>query len=143
MSGVLAKIAKVFMALNVWLYRRSHGRVMGKVGGIPVLLLTVAGRKTGIARTSPVSYFLEGDSYVVTGTAGGSPQEPQWFRNLRAAPRAEIEVGSRRLPVVVRVTTGDERAALWKKRVQTAPRFGKYETKTDRPMPMAVLTPTE
>jgi len=143
MSGVVRSIAKILMALNVWLYRKSGGRVMGKVGGVPVLLLTVPGRKSGVPRTTPVSYFIKGDDYVVAGTNGGSASEPQWFRNLRSASRADLEIGDRRVAVEVRVAAGEERAALWKERVASAPSFGKYETKTDRQMPMAVLSPTE
>src|SRR5689334_21713959 len=87
----MADAQKVLMrsmgALNVWLYRASGGRVMGRVRGYPVLLLTVAGRRTGVEHPTPVGYFEDNGRYVVTGSAGGSPSEPQWFRNLRHADR--------------------------------------------------------
>jgi F420H(2)-dependent quinone reductase len=127
--------------VNTWLYRVSNGRMMGKAGGVSVLLLTVAGRKTGTPHTNPVSYIRNGESYVVTGSAGGQPAEPQWFRNLRAADRAEIEVGADRIPVSVTIASPEQRATLWARLIEQGPHFAKYQTKTDREIPMAVMTP--
>src|SRR2546430_932678 len=93
MAGVQKQAMRAMGALNNRLYRASGGRVMGKVRGVPVLLLTVAGRKTGAAHTTPVAYFEDNGRFVVTGSAGGSPSDPQWFQNLRHADRAVIEVG--------------------------------------------------
>jgi deazaflavin-dependent oxidoreductase (nitroreductase family) len=134
-------IMRTLSRITVALYRATGGRIGGRMGGVPVLLLTVAGRRTGVAHTTSVSYFLEGDRYVVTGSAGGSPKEPQWFRNLRAASAAQIEVGPRKLAVSVSIAEGAERDALWQKLLTHAPSFAAYQAKVERQIPMAVLAP--
>jgi deazaflavin-dependent oxidoreductase (nitroreductase family) len=130
--------------MAVSLYRRSKGRIGGKAGGgTPVLLLTVPGRKTGTPRTAPVSYFEAEGGYVVTGTSGGSKVEPQWFRNLRAAPSAHVELGAKHLDVVVHVASDADRDRVWRDVVLArAPSFAKYEKKSGRAIPVAILTPT-
>jgi F420H(2)-dependent quinone reductase len=128
-------------AVNNRLYRMSGGRVMGKARGVPVLLLTVAGRKSGVEHTTAVSYFKDDGSFVVTGSGGGAPSDPQWFRNLRHADRAVIEVGPKRIDVTVSVAGAEEHKVLWEKLTAAAPSFAKYQTKVEREIPMAVLTP--
>jgi F420H(2)-dependent quinone reductase len=128
-------------AMSNDLYRVSGGRLMGKVRGMPVLLITVAGRKTGDKHTNPVLYLDDDGKYVVTGSAGGSAEEPQWFKNLRRTDQAEIEVGRRHLPVSVEVTEGAEREVLWQRLLVRAPFFADYQKKVERQIPMAVLTP--
>lgn len=105
-------------------------------------MLTVAGRKTGVPRTTAVSYIEDAGRYVVTGSAGGARSEPQWFRNLRNADKAVIEVGRRRMDVTVAVAEAEEGRALWERLVGRAPFFAKYQNKVEREIPMAVLTPT-
>jgi deazaflavin-dependent oxidoreductase (nitroreductase family) len=145
MNGVQKTIFRVLTKLNVAVYRRSGGRFMNKANsGIPVLLLTVLGRSTGRPRTNPVGYLEDSGSYAVTGTANGAPQEPQWFRNLRATDRANILVGQQHHDVTVRIAEGEERDRLWNQIVARYPGFAAYEKKSpDRPMPVAVLTPTD
>lgn len=138
----LARLAlRTANSLGVGVYRASGGRVMGKVGGVKVLLLTVAGRTSGVERTTPVGYFEDGGRFIVTGSAGGSPSEPQWFRNLRRARRARIQVGSQQIDVSVAIAEPDQREMLWQVLIALAPGFEKYQAKTDRTIPMAVLTP--
>ena len=121
----------------------SGGKIGGKgSGGVRVLLLTVAGRKSGQPRTTAVGYFDYEGGYLVVGSAGGLPQDPQWFRNLRVARAAQVQLGRRTLPVTIRELTGAERDAAWRDVVLVqCPPFAKYETKTSRTMPLAVLTP--
>ena len=128
-------------AMSNGLYRVSGGRLMGKVRGIPVLLITVAGRKTGDKHTNPVLYLEDDGKYVVTGSGAGSTQEPQWFKNLRRTDQAEVEVGRRHLPVSVEIAEGAEREVLWQRLLVRAPFFADYQKKVERQIPMAVLTP--
>ena len=128
-------------ALNNGLYRATGGRLMGTVRGMPVLLLTVRGRKTGAKHTTAVLYLDDDGTYLVTGSGGGSAKEPQWFQNLRRADEAEIEVGRRRLGVSVSVADGAQREVLWQKLLVHAPFFADYQAKVERQIPMAVLTP--
>jgi F420H(2)-dependent quinone reductase len=128
-------------ALSNGLYRASGGRVMGKVRGMPVLLITVAGRKSGAKHTNPVLYLEDNGKYVVTGSGAGSEKEPQWFKNLRHADEAEVEVWRRRLPVSVEVVNGAQRDILWQQLLVHAPFFADYQRKVGRQIPMAILTP--
>jgi F420H(2)-dependent quinone reductase len=128
-------------AITNSLYRGSGGRVMGTVRGMPVLLITIAGRKTGAMHTTPVLYLEDDGEYVVTGSGSGSPKEPQWFKNLRRADDAQIQVGSRRLAVNVDVVEGAQREILWQLLLVRAPFFGDYQRKVRRQIPMAILTP--
>ncbi|MGH9233690.1 MAG: nitroreductase/quinone reductase family protein [Acidimicrobiales bacterium] len=113
MNAAVKRLMRAGNGLAVFLYRRSNGRIGGTArGGTQVLLLTVPGRNTGTPHTTPVSYFEVQGGYVVTGTAGGTKQDPQWFRNLRAASQAHVELGPRHLDVDVHAASGAERDRL-------------------------------
>lgn len=128
-------------ALTVRTYRRSQGRRMGRAKGMPVLLLTVPGRRTGVPHTVPVVYLEDAGGWIVSGSGGGMRDEPQWFRNLRASDSAVIEVGASRHEVSVTVTDAGQRAQRWQQLTTVAPFFGKYQEKVTRTIPVAVLTP--
>lgn len=125
-----------------WLYLRSKGRMGGSARGVPVLVLTVPGRKTGKPRSVPVAYFEHDSGYLVAATAGGSKTNPQWIQNLAAAGKAQIHVGEMQRDVDVRIAEGAERDELWREVVvKQAPSFAKYEEKSGRAIPIALLTP--
>jgi len=125
-----------------WVYRRSSGRIGGTARGLPVLLLTVPGRKTGKQRSVPVAYFEHANGYLVAATAGGSKTSPQWIRNLAATGQAHIEIRGDHQDVDVRIPEGNERDQLWNDVVlSTAPSFAKYEEKAGRIIEVALLTP--
>jgi F420H(2)-dependent quinone reductase len=141
MAKVLRALGRGANALNSRLYRASGGRLMGKARGMPILLITVAGRKTGVKHTNPVMYLEDDGRFVVTGSGAGSAAEPQWFKNLRSSHEAEIEIGRRKLAVSVVVAAGEQRDILWKKLVAGAPFFAGYQRKVERQIPMAILMP--
>ena len=126
---------------NVPIYRASGGRLMGKVGKAPVLLLTTTGRKSGRSRTAPVVYLADGDRFIVIGSNAGNRSAPAWSLNLKADPEAEVEVGRRRLRVRARVAEGEERADLWRKSNVQYAGFDDYEARTDRDIALFVLEP--
>lgn len=123
------------------LHRRSEGRRLNSIKGLPILLLIVPGRRTGRPHTTPVVYVEHEGSFLVAGSAGGAPSEPQWFANLRAADSASVEIGPRRLDVDVRVPDREERDRLWDLILTRAPSFAGYQRKAQRLIPIAVLTP--
>jgi F420H(2)-dependent quinone reductase len=127
--------------LNVPLYRVSGGRIGGRVGRAPVLLLTTTGRKSGQKRTAPVVYLADGDRLVVINTNAGNERVPAWSLNLGANPEAEIEVGRKRRAVRARVAEGDERAELWRKHNEQYAGFDDYDEKLDREPAVIVLEP--
>lgn len=143
MASIGQRLWKAGNTASVWVYRRTGGRVGGRVRGVPVLLLTIPGRKTGALHTTPMGYFERDGSYYVAASAGGQPKEPQWMRNLRAVGTAKIEMGRTQRQVSVEVLRGAERDAAWNDIVvATAPFFAAYETKSGRRIAVAKLTPT-
>ncbi|HET8815179.1 MAG TPA: nitroreductase/quinone reductase family protein [Solirubrobacterales bacterium] len=127
--------------LNVPLYRLSRGRIGGRVGRGPVLLLTTTGRRSGQQRTAPVLYLADGDRYVVINTNAGNAKTPAWSLNLLANPEAEVEVGRRRLKVRARLAEGEEREDLWRRHMEQYSGWDYYESKLDREVGVFVLEP--
>ena len=106
-----------------------------------VLLLTTTGAKSGASRTTALTYLEAGGAYVVIGSFLGEPRHPAWVHNLRAQPRATVQVGTRQLAVDAREAHGDERARLWTQLVALQPDYRAYESRTDREIPVVVLEP--
>lgn len=127
--------------LNIPLYRLSGGRVGGKVGRAPVLLLTTTGRKSGEPRTAPIVYLANGENVVVINTNAGNAKVPAWSLNLKAKPEGEVEVGRKRYPVRARIAEGEERADLWRKHNEQYAGFDDYKDKLDREISVIVLEP--
>jgi deazaflavin-dependent oxidoreductase (nitroreductase family) len=127
--------------MGVWLYRRSNGRL---VGGGRVLLLTVPGRRTGLPRSTCMRFLETDEGLVVWGTASGAPRDPDWFRNLRAADVAEVQVGHDTLRVRPRELFGAEREAVWQDTVLArVPQVASYARKAGRAIPVAILAPVD
>lgn len=127
--------------LNVPLYRLSGGRIGGRVGRAPVLLLTTTGRRSGEPRTAPVVYLADGGNAVVINTNAGNAKLPAWSLNLKANPEAEIELGRERREVRARIAEGEERADLWRRHNEQYAGFDDYEAKLDREISVIVLEP--
>jgi F420H(2)-dependent quinone reductase len=127
--------------LNVPVYRLSRGRIGGRVGKGPVLLLTTTGRKSGEPRTAPVLYLADGERYVVINTNAGNSKTPAWSLNLRAEPEAEVEVRGTRTKVRARIAEGEERDRLWRQHMQQYSGWDYYEEQLDREPSVFVLEP--
>ena len=126
---------------NVPLYRLSRGRIGGRVGKAPVLLLTTTGRKSGQPRTAPVVYLKDGERLVVIGSNAGNAKAPAWSLNLVAHPEADVEVGAEKRQVRARVAEGEERADLWRRMNEQYAGFDDYRQKTTRDIRLFVLEP--
>jgi F420H(2)-dependent quinone reductase len=135
------KAIQAATAANVWLYRRTNGRVGGRgMGRLPLLLLTVPGRLSGTLRTVPVAYLDHDNGYLVVGTGmGGSKRTPQWFLNLTAAGNGHIRAGERDLDVHAHLISSAERDELWPQIAARAPHFARWQARTGRTFPVAVL----
>jgi deazaflavin-dependent oxidoreductase (nitroreductase family) len=125
--------------LNVPVYRATGGRVFGSLDGVPVLLLTTTGRKSGQRRTAPVVYLRDGERLVVIGSNAGNVRAPAWALNLEANPDAEVELGRERRQVRARIATGEDRADLWRRINEQYSGFDDYAAKTERDIRVFVL----
>jgi F420H(2)-dependent quinone reductase len=122
-------------------YRLSGGLIGGRVGGLPILLLTTTGRKSGQKRTMPLVYLTDGDNMVVIASNGGADQHPAWWLNLRTTPQAEVQVGPDARKVVAEQATGEERERLWRQVVEMYHGYDEYRRMTEREIPVVVLQP--
>jgi deazaflavin-dependent oxidoreductase (nitroreductase family) len=109
--------------------------------GVPTLLLTTRGRKSGLLRRTALIYGRDGDAYVVVASQGGRPTHPAWYLNLDADPQVHVQVGATELEARARTATGAERARLWREMASVWPAYDDYQAKTDRQIPVVVLTP--
>ena len=108
---------------------------------VPSLLLTTTGRKSGEKFIFPLFYGDTGNgSYIVVASKGGAPQHPAWYLNLEADPNVELQVGDERFPATARTATPEEKPELWKIMTAEWPAYDEYQTKTDRDIPIVVLT---
>ena len=111
---------EIFWKIHPIVYRMTGGRLLGELMGMPVLLLTTTGARTGQRRTTPLTYLPDGERYVVIGSFLGEPRHPGWVHNLRKDPKAEVQVGPATRAVVAHEAQGEERA----RRVRAAERAG-------------------
>jgi F420H(2)-dependent quinone reductase len=128
---------------HVLTYRLTRGLMGGSFRGIPILLLNHVGRRSGKWRTSPLSYLPDGEDMVVVGSRGGSHRHPGWFLNLREMDETTVEVGGRTIPVSVKVATPAQRRRLWPKVVDLYGGYERYQERTDREIPLVILSPIE
>jgi deazaflavin-dependent oxidoreductase (nitroreductase family) len=127
---------------HVRVYRATDGETGFVWNGAKTLLLTTTGRKTGVRHTTPLIYEADGDRFIVIASMGGAPSHPQWYRNLVADPAAEIQVKGEHRPVAATTAEGDERVRLWALVNQQWPNYDVYQTRTDRIIPVVILSPT-
>lgn len=130
----------LFGAEHVRVYRDTGGERGYHWRGTTILLLTTRGRSSGESRTTPLIHRTDGDRWIVVASKGGAPHNPSWFENLTADPEAVIEVKDERIPVRATVAEGEERARLWSLMNEVWPAYDEYQTKTDRQIPVVVLT---
>jgi len=123
---------------------RRYEETDGEVGhewqdGVPTLVLTTKGRKTGEDRKFALIYQEVDGNPVIVASKGGAPNHPGWYLNLEANPEAGVQVGADRFRATARTTSGDERAKLWEKLAAVWPDYDNYAKKTDREIPVVVL----
>ena len=130
-------ITKVHRRLYLW----TDGIVGANAGGLPTLLLTTRGRRTGAARTVPLPYFSHPEGYVVVASFAGGPRNPAWYGNLIAEPHVEVQIRTRRFAALASAAGPDQRATIWSSIVATAPMYADYQRLAPREIPLVVLRP--
>jgi deazaflavin-dependent oxidoreductase (nitroreductase family) len=133
------------LAGHQFLYERSDGRIGHRILGTPTLLLRTTGRRSGARRTNALVYVSDGDGFVVVASMGGDDHAPAWLLNLTAEPNVEVQVGRERRPATARVVDrGDpDFERLWRLvNENNSGRYDGYQEKTERQIPVVVLTPS-
>ncbi len=131
----------LLMGEHVQRYQETDGEVGYIWNGVPILLLTTVGRRSGQARTSALIFGRIGDDYLVVASQGGAPTHTNWYLNLQATPEAEIQVRADHIAVTTRTATAEEKPRLWKVVTDLWPNYNTYQTRTERDIPVVVLTP--
>jgi F420H(2)-dependent quinone reductase len=126
---------------NAEKYMESGGTDGTELQGKPVILLTSIGAKTGKIRKTPLMRVEHGGEYAVVASLGGAPKNPVWYHNIKAHPRVELQDGTVNKDYEAREVFDDEKAAWWERAVAAWPDYANYQTKTDRQIPVFVLTP--
>jgi deazaflavin-dependent oxidoreductase (nitroreductase family) len=142
-NSVGARGLRLIGKLNVPAYKLSGGRIGSKVGDGPVLLLTTTGRKSGEPRTAPILYLEHGEAMILIDTNAGNEKLPGWSHNLKAKPRAEVQIGRRKLTVTAREAAGAEREELWRACNDQYSGFDEYITWMKRTPSVWVLEPAK
>jgi deazaflavin-dependent oxidoreductase (nitroreductase family) len=132
---------ELFGDAHVQEYRSTDGEHGYHWRGTTILLLSTVGRNSGEPRTNALIHRTDGDRWIVVASKGGAPQHPGWFKNLQAKPDAEIEVKEKLISVHASVAEGEERRRLWSSMVEVWPAYDEYQQKTDREIPVVILTP--
>lgn len=122
-------------------FRANAGRVGGNFEGAPLLLLHSTGAKSGQERVNPMMYLADGDRYLVFASNNGAATSPDWYHNLKANPRATIEVGTQTLEADAVELVGAERTRMYDKQAARYPGFAAYQQNTERLIQVVALNP--
>lgn len=134
---------RVVSALHRVAYRATGGRLGKWLPGVdaPMLLLTTTGRRSGEPRTVPLLYLDRDGGWLVIASFGGRDYHPAWYLNLQADPACEVQVDGARAPAVAATLPAERRAELWPEVVAAYPGYADYQAKTEREIPLVLLTP--
>jgi len=111
--------------------------------GLPVVIVTNLGARTGKVRKTPLMRVEHGGRYAAVASLGGAPKHPVWYYNLKAHPRVELQDGAKRSDMIARELSGSERAEWWDRAVAAYPPYAEYQTKTSRQIPVFLLEPVD
>ncbi len=127
---------------QVALYEGSRGTEGTDMRGMPVVIVTSRGQRSGKLRKTPLMRVEHDGSYAAVASLGGAPKHPVWYFNLVADPHVEVQDGPEKQDMVAREVTGEEKATWWERCVAAFPDYADYQAKTDREIPVLVLEPT-
>ena len=137
----IRKGARIYGAVNTFLYRVSGGRLMARAFGHDICLVTMTGAKSGKRRRVPVMYVPYREGIIMVASLGGAPKSPVWFNNLIANPHIEVQHRQRHMKLVARQVFGEEREAVWPVAVEHYPFYADYQKRTDREIPVFICEP--
>jgi F420H(2)-dependent quinone reductase len=137
------RFIRVFIGAHRRILRASSGRLLGRMGGHPLLILTTTGRRTGRPYSTPVIGVPSGADWLVVASNGGAATQPLWVRNIEASADVTVRRGARAESFRARILPASERSQWWPKLVQAYPAYAKMQAKTDRELPVILLTPTD
>jgi F420H(2)-dependent quinone reductase len=130
-------------SIHTLVYQLSGGRLGTTLLGMPMLLLTTRGRRTGKLRTAPLLYLPIDDNFILVASNGGAKHYPTWWFNLQAYPEALVQIGPVRGRVHARQAEPRERQRFWPLLLQVYPPYARYQMRTDRPIPLLILHPID
>ncbi len=122
-------------------FEASGGTEANTLAGVPIIVLTSVGARTGALRKTPLMRVEHDGDYAVVASLGGAPQNPVWYHNLVAHPHVELQDGAVKRDYLAREVSDDERALWWDRAVAVWPDYANYQTRTTRRIPVFVLTP--
>jgi deazaflavin-dependent oxidoreductase (nitroreductase family) len=121
-------------------YRETDGAEGHDWQGTTVLILTTTGRKSGEKRSTPLIYGRHGDDFLIVASKGGADEPPAWFLNLSEQPEVDVQVLADRFTARARTATAEEKPEMWKTMLERWPAYAEYQKKTERDIPVVVLT---
>ncbi len=134
--------SKRFIAIHLRLYRATGGRIGHRLGPQRTLLLTVTGRKSGLARTQPLTYVRAGGALILVASNWGNDHPPAWYLNVLADPYVRVQLKDTTFDASATTATPDERALLWPQVASQNPAYARYQAGTPREIPLVLLHPT-
>jgi len=120
-------------------FRANDGKVAGPFAGMPMILMTVAGAKSGKTYTTPLVYSKDGNRFVIIASMAGAPINPDWYHNVKANPKVTLEIGAERFEAKATIMSGEERERLFNAQAAIMPIFNDYRKKTTRQIPVIAL----
>ena len=144
--GIADAVQATFLRVHQAIYEGTRGRIGHRMIGVPSLLMTSVGRRTGLRRTAALVYAKDDGALVVVASNGGADRPPAWLHNVRARPDVDVRVGRRRMAATAEVIGPDhaDYARLWKLvNVNNHGRYDRYQTRTQRPIELVRLAPAQ
>lgn len=138
---MLKALFRSSLFILVVLYQRTNGKIGSQMQGLPVLLLTTTGRKTGKPRITPLGYLEHDGHYVVIASNAGFDTHPAWFHNLTSHPQVRLQIRDQQFTAIAERADRMLRQQLWAKLVERAPGYGAYQKRTVREIPIVLLRP--
>jgi deazaflavin-dependent oxidoreductase (nitroreductase family) len=129
-------VLKLFTKINVFVYKLSGGRLMNKLSGMPIVVITMTGAKSGRRKTIPLMYVPHDQGFILVASQGGAPKHPAWYYNLVKYPQIDITYDGQTRKFTARQVDDEEKAALWPTCVEYYPPYDQYQKRTERNIPV-------